>query len=107
MRCIIDDKEVADEIFSRIKSFIPSIFNARDVVSVNERLRFLKYQAGDFFQQHRDGCYIRPENGERSYLTIQLYLSEGAVGGATRFLVIVLLHSSINFCNTNISYTGN
>ena len=39
------------------------------------RLRILRYDPGDFFKPHYDGSYRR-DNGERSYITIQLYLNE-------------------------------
>lgn len=82
-RCIIDDEVLADKIFQRIKKYIPSEFKGKQVVSLNERLRFLRYHPGERFEPHFDGCYIR-ENGERTYITVQLYLNEGAKGGETR-----------------------
>lgn len=63
---------------------IPSVRLSR----LNERLRFLKYGPGQFFQQHRDGCYYTPDKAEVSYYTLQLYLNgdaENLTGGATRF----------------------
>jgi hypothetical protein len=41
----------------------------------NLRLRFLKYNPGEYFAPHMDGMYMR-ENGERSFVTIQLYLNQ-------------------------------
>ena len=55
-------------------------------MSVNERLRFLRYEAGQQFLPHYDGCYARPKGDEVSKITIQIYLNEGAEGGTTRFL---------------------
>ena len=46
LRCIIDDSTVADEIYSRVKQFIPKNMFGGNVVGLNERLRFLKYQKG-------------------------------------------------------------
>lgn len=62
---------------------------------MNERLRFLRYEEGGFFARHCDGAYFTPDNKQRIYYTVQLYLpssSDGsaaslvpATGGSTRF----------------------
>lgn len=85
LRCLVDNKELSSELFRRVRAFLPDSVNRYKIVGINERLRFLKYEQGDFFLRHCDGCYTRPENGETSHLTIQLYLNTGAGGGATRF----------------------
>ncbi|XP_076470998.1 uncharacterized protein LOC143300938 isoform X2 [Babylonia areolata] len=84
-RCIIDSTEEADKIWQRIKSYIPEIWKERSVMGLNERLRFLRYDPGQYFKPHFDGSYRR-ENGEISYITVQLYLNEGFHGGSTTFL---------------------
>jgi len=84
-RCIIDDPDFSLDIFSRVRRYLPEIFEGRSLVSVNERLRILKYTPGNFFRKHCDSSYFRPENGEESKFTLQIYLNEGSVGGATRF----------------------
>lgn len=66
---------------------------------LNERMRFLKYGAGEYFRPHCDGSYETPDRRERSYFTLHLYLNdavaeregeeedgrEDLVGGATTF----------------------
>ena len=42
---------------------------------LNERLRFLRYQKGMFFNPHYDGQYWTPDKKEVSYYTLQVYLS--------------------------------
>ncbi|BFZ04885.1 hypothetical protein BsWGS_07926 [Bradybaena similaris] len=84
-RCIIDSVPYVDELWARIKQFIPPVFKKRRVLGLNERLRFLRYDAGDYFKPHFDGTYLR-DNGERSLITFQLYLNEGFEGGATTFI---------------------
>lgn len=42
---------------------------------LNERLRFLRYEGGDYFRPHWDGCYVTPDGKERSLFTIHLYLN--------------------------------
>ncbi|KAL8601955.1 hypothetical protein ACOMHN_008447 [Nucella lapillus] len=84
-RCIVDSFEEADKIWQRIKSFVPSDWNGRKVLGLNERLRFLRYDPGQYFKPHMDGIYRR-ENGESSFVTVQMYLNEGFKGGSTTFL---------------------
>ncbi|CAG5121778.1 unnamed protein product [Candidula unifasciata] len=84
-RCIVDSVPYVQELWERIKEFIPSVFKEHRVLGLNERLRFLRYDAGDYFRPHFDGSYKR-DNGERSYITFQLYLNEGFEGGATTFI---------------------
>lgn len=99
-RCIIDDAERANELYLRIRSFIPRElhFNGKRwyVAGLNERLRFLKYDPGDFFAPHMDGVFCRtigegaknaadPRLNEISLVTVQLYLNGGFTGGETSF----------------------
>ena len=88
-RCIVDSVEKAADIWNRVKVHVPPVWNEGGVqwrvVGLNERLRFLRYSPGDYFSPHCDGCYVR-QNGERSFITLQLYLNEEFEGGATTFL---------------------
>jgi hypothetical protein len=42
---------------------------------LNERLRFLRYEKGMFFNPHYDGQYWTPDKNEVSYYTLQVYLN--------------------------------
>ena len=93
-RCIIDDELRAAEIWNRIKQFIPDNYvfpkdGGMIPLEVNERLRFLRYDPGEYFKPHCDGSYDRSRGstkfGDVSFLTLQIYLNEGFEGGATRF----------------------
>mmetsp|Transcript_28906 Transcript_28906/g.60154 ORF Transcript_28906/g.60154 Transcript_28906/m.60154 type:complete len:296 (-) Transcript_28906:44-931(-) len=60
-------------------------------VGLNERMRFIKYEPGHFFARHQDIPYVRGPDcgakaGERSCITVQLYLNDKFKGGTTRFL---------------------
>ncbi|KAJ5176376.1 uncharacterized protein N7482_002253 [Penicillium canariense] len=44
------------------------------LTELNERLRFLRYEGGEYFRPHWDGKYEAP-NGDASYYTIHLYLN--------------------------------
>lgn len=84
-RCIWDSTKEVDKIWKRIRTFIPEVWCNRMVKGLNERLRILRYDPGEYFKPHYDGQYRR-ENGERSYVTIQIYLNEGFTGGSTTFI---------------------
>ncbi|KDO28596.1 hypothetical protein SPRG_06452 [Saprolegnia parasitica CBS 223.65] len=81
-RCILDDVETAEILWRRLNEYLPSTFDGRTLVGINERLRFLRYDVGHEFKPHYDGTYDRG-NGEYSVLTIQVYLNDVASGGGT------------------------
>ncbi|RHY86600.1 hypothetical protein DYB37_006138 [Aphanomyces astaci] len=76
-RCIIDDVATASIVWDRVRPHLPSTFQGKPVVGVNERLRFLRYYPGQEFKPHCDGSYRRPDGSEQSYITIQIYLNGG------------------------------
>jgi len=82
------DNQLAQTFFEKIKSYIPSEIEGNRVSCLNERLSFLKYSAGEYFRAHEDGYYIRPDNSEISYITVQIYLNDVKEedGGATTFI---------------------
>jgi len=51
-RCIIDDFDMAKLIFERIKSYLPNVWENHQLVGLNERLRFLRYDPGQKFEPH-------------------------------------------------------
>ncbi|OJJ97532.1 hypothetical protein ASPACDRAFT_123463 [Aspergillus aculeatus ATCC 16872] len=108
-RIILDAPELAQKLGDRILPFLRDEFGL-DVLEkdawrvtlqtrrryqltrLNERLRFLRYQGGEFFRPHWDGWYTTPDRRERSFFTVHVYLNgegegdEGLVGGATSFV---------------------
>ncbi len=85
-RFMTDDKLFVSKLWSRICDQIPDTYKSCKACGLNERLRFLRYDSGDFFKPHCDGCYSRPDGSELSLITIQIYLNEGFRGGETTFL---------------------
>lgn len=93
-RIILDSTEIAQRILDRLQPFMRD-FNIEHVQnmptvtglgpakrgetyhlsSLNERLRFLRYEGGDYFRPHWDGCYVTPDGKERSLFTIHIYLN--------------------------------
>ncbi|PWY93493.1 hypothetical protein BO94DRAFT_344435 [Aspergillus sclerotioniger CBS 115572] len=91
-RIICDDELIADRLLTRILPFlqqlgIDKIDNQPRVTGLagrnrsykltrlNERLRFLRYEGGEFFRPHWDGNYVTPDGTERSYYTVHVYLN--------------------------------
>lgn len=96
-RCIVDDEERMEELWKRVEPFIPKdLYADRHVFpsGLNERFRFLRYHAGEYFAPHCDGAFIYPSDhptraGQCSELTFLLYLNDlenpETAGGQTRF----------------------
>lgn len=91
-RIIIDDEMRAAELWERVKYFVPTDVRIGERLvpkELNERLRFLRYDPGEYFKPHCDGSYSHPVGHSKymdvSRITLQLYLNEGFVGGETRF----------------------
>lgn len=83
-RVMIDDIALAANIWSRIPDYIPLHLGGATACGVNERFRYYRYEIGQRFEWHYDGAFER-ENGERSKLTLLIYLNEGFEGGETSF----------------------
>lgn len=85
-RTIADDPAFAMSLFVKLKSVLPQTLQGHDLACINERMRFLRYDVGQRFRLHTDGCYRRPDGSEVSYLTLQVYLNgvaEELRGGET------------------------
>ena len=111
-RIIWDSQDVADKLWERIKPYMPeSILCLSDNAKItgvgpvkrkelwgakrlNERLRFLKYESGQYFREHCDGSYVTPDGKEVSFVTVHIYLNGGPQdpasprlrGGSTKFI---------------------
>lgn len=80
-RVMIDHPDWAAMLWERAKPLIPSPFLGRVATGLNERFRFYRYDPGQTFRPHTDGCFAR--NDERSELTFMVYLNGGCEGGST------------------------
>lgn len=93
-RVILDSPDLADRILERMMPFMRECeidrLQGKPLVTglgpakrgevlrlsrLNERLRFLRYEGGDYFRPHWDGCFVTPDGLERSLYTIHLYLN--------------------------------
>ena len=98
----MDSPNVGEVMWSRIKHLIPDAETANSNVrrnltttedklhgggecglwslkGLNHRMRFLRYDPGDFFEMHSDGSYVAGQ--DESFLTLMLYLNSGVEGG--------------------------
>jgi len=83
-RVMVDDVELAGTLFERARPFLPERWFYWQLVGLNERFRFYRYDRGQRFAPHTDG-YFERDNGERSHFTFMVYLNEGFEGGETLF----------------------
>jgi len=88
-RVIFDDPDLAERLFSSIRSSIPKASNGMTAVGANERLRCYRYEPGQYFAPHYDGSFARNDH-EWSRLTLMVYLNDVEEGGETRFPTLPL-----------------
>ncbi|MBV8658846.1 MAG: 2OG-Fe(II) oxygenase [Burkholderiales bacterium] len=81
---IFDDEALASMLLARAKSHLPQTMGDWKLNGFNSRMRFYRYEPGQYFKWHRDNAYIVSET-EESYLTFLMYLNEEYAGGATEF----------------------
>lgn len=83
-RVMFENEEIAAWLWERAAEFVPSEYDDRPAVGVNELLRFYRYDPGQQFNWHQDFPFER-DNGEQSYLTFMVYLNDDFDGGETSF----------------------
>lgn len=83
-RVIFDSAELALAVWRRVALQLPAVWMARGLAGLNERFRFYRYSQQQKFDWHVDGPYER-SNGERSLLTLLIYLGGDYTGGETTF----------------------
>jgi predicted 2-oxoglutarate/Fe(II)-dependent dioxygenase YbiX len=87
-RIVFDDPALATEILHAIAAVLPQRIETHGGIwaldGLNSRFRACRYRNGQRFCVHRDGPWAEsPER--RTFLTVQVYLDDSFVGGATRF----------------------
>jgi WD40 repeat protein len=95
-RFVIDDEILADELFQKVKPYLPATIEINNAIpaengiwqlkELNTRLRFCKYSANQYFHRHLDGVHYRSETVQ-SKLTFMIYLNDATEfkGGRTLF----------------------
>jgi hypothetical protein len=82
-RLMADDVELAASLWRRIRLYVPGV-TGWHILGLNERFRFYRYDPGEKFALHRDGCFRR-HDGQQSQLTFMMYLNDEFTGGETKF----------------------
>ena len=82
-RVVFDDPSWAALLFARLAAHFPRR-RGWAPTGCNERIRIYRYEPGQRFREHRDSYFERP-GGERSQLTLLVYLNDGFEGGETWF----------------------
>ena len=83
-RSFYNSEELAEQLWEKIKSFVPDKIGNSKAIGLNELFRFYRYQPGQQFRGHFDESFIR-NDVEASYLTFMIYLNEDFEGGSTTF----------------------
>jgi len=83
-RVMMDDVAFAGRLFERARPFLPSRVDFWRLHSLNERLRYYRYEVGQRFRLHYDGSFRRNAD-EESQLTFMVYLNDDFTGGTTDF----------------------
>lgn len=80
-RAAVEHAGLAGAIWARVAHLLADL--EPPPLGLNERLRFYAYDPGQGFPVHTDGAFARP--GQRSRLTLLVYLNDGYEGGQTVF----------------------
>jgi hypothetical protein len=95
-RLVIDDDDLSSILFEKVKPYLPQTIEVNSTIQtenglwtlsqLNNRLRFCKYSANQYFHRHLDGIHYRSET-EQSKLTFMIYLNNADEfeGGRTLF----------------------
>ena len=94
MRSIIIDRELANNMFEKLKDLIPKSYMGYDLLYINDHFRFSRYKKGGKFHIHKDGVnYDSSRKNEfdgfstESVFTINIFLNDEFTGGETDFLM--------------------
>lgn len=95
-RHVVDDPELASYLFEKIHDYLPPVITTVSAIAsengswvlsqLNNRIRFCRYSAQQYFHRHLDGIHYRSQT-EQSKLTFMIYLNDAEEfqGGRTLF----------------------
>ncbi len=82
-RVMEDREDLADWLWEKMQVLDLPWHEGYEPVRLNERLRFYRYEPGQYFRPHIDGFYRTPGGNEQSFYTVMIYLNEDFTGGET------------------------
>ena len=83
-RINLEGQPLHEWLYKHLYEIIPSYVDGKRVTGLNDHFRFSKYHAGQFFDIHKDG-FNQDCNGNRSALTLNIFLNDDFKGGETDF----------------------
>ncbi len=82
---LVDDAELSALLLERLRPSLPERLMHMTLSGIKERMRCYRYVPGEHFGPHGDQSYPGGP-GERSLLTLMVYLNDDFEGGRTAFL---------------------
>ncbi|HEX2569785.1 MAG TPA: 2OG-Fe(II) oxygenase [Polyangia bacterium] len=83
-RVVLEDPKLAAGLWRRLGRGVPRHWGPWRAQGLNERLRFFRYEPGQYYLWHQDSPFRRSDK-EQSLLTVLIYLNDDFTGGATEF----------------------
>ncbi len=84
-RVMRDDPALAALLWERVAAALPpTLPGGWSAIGLNERLRWYRYEPGQYFRWHHDGAYFA-NAARRSFFTVMFYLNDDFTGGVTEF----------------------
>ena len=84
LRVMCDDVQLAAKWYERLRRSCRRLRLVWNVCGLNERFRYYRYEVGQYFAPHFDGCFRRSDV-EESLFTFMIYLNDDFEGGETKF----------------------
>ncbi|MDJ1504441.1 2OG-Fe(II) oxygenase [Xanthocytophaga agilis] len=89
-RLIYTDEILAQQLWEKIKNYVPEQIEDSQAIGLNEQFRFYRYENDQRFKRHIDGRFHRNDQ-EESRITFMIYLNDNFTGGETAFDNISIL----------------
>ncbi len=83
-RLIVDDTEMADDLFERLRPALPPSIGPLRLHALNPRLRMYRYLPGQRYAPHMDNWY-RADAYHITLLSVVAYFNDDFEGGESRF----------------------
>ncbi len=82
-RVVLQDEAMATAMWHRLEATLPLLDGAKPS-GIDAQWRFYRYVPGQQFKRHKDGA-VAHASGQRSKLSLLIYLNDDCEGGATVF----------------------